>query len=55
MDPMDYPVPGRRPVTTTHARVCAERGHATWTEDGRDIGVCPRCGEVTAPASSPQE
>jgi len=38
-------------VTEAHARVCAERGHATHTVDGVDQGYCPRCGEVTAPAA----
>lgn len=42
----DYPAAEGRPVTDAHARMCAERGHATWTRDGRDSGTCPRCGEV---------
>lgn len=34
-------------VTEGHANHCARNGHATWTADGVDKGVCPRCGEVT--------
>jgi hypothetical protein len=49
---LDYPATEGRTVTEAHARICAERGHATWTVDGTDTGRCPRCGEVTIPATT---
>lgn len=44
---MEFPVPTGDVVTQRHADTCAELGHATWTVDGKDKGICPRCGEVT--------
>lgn len=44
---LDYPALNGRPVTDAHARICAERGHATYKRDGVDTGSCPRCGDVT--------
>jgi hypothetical protein len=35
------------PVTQAHTDKCARDGHARWTRDGRDTGVCARCGDVT--------
>jgi hypothetical protein len=35
------------PVTQAHTDKCARDGHAHWTRDGRDVGVCARCGDVT--------
>lgn len=50
----DYPAAAEgRPVTEAHARVCAERGHATWTRDGQASGVCPRCGDERAALATP--
>jgi hypothetical protein len=42
---MDYPVPYGRPVTEQHTRICAERGHVSYVNNGVDTGICPRCGE----------
>ena len=36
-------------VTQAHTDYCAAHGHAAWTRDGRDTGVCARCGDVTMP------
>lgn len=52
-DPRDYPAAEGRTVTEGHAQLCRERGHATTIRDGVDQGVCPRCGEVTAPNGGP--
>lgn len=43
----DYPIVYGRPVLQGHADACKEFGHATWTQDGNDKGICPRCGDVT--------
>lgn len=43
----DYPALTGEVVTERHARICAERGHASHTVNGRDSGTCPRCGTVT--------
>lgn len=43
----DFPIIDGRPVTEAHARICADRGHATHTVDGVVSGICPRCGDVT--------
>lgn len=40
-------------VTQGHADYCAAHGHATWTDDGVDMGRCPRCGTVTAATVAP--
>lgn len=40
-------------VTEAHAKICAERGHATYRADGVGSGSCPRCGDVTVAAQSP--
>lgn len=45
----DFPAVTGRTVTERHARICRENGHATHTVNGADSGLCPRCGEVTAP------
>lgn len=39
-------------VTERHARICREQGHASHSVDGKDTGVCPRCGDVTQPADA---
>lgn len=49
----DYPAANGQPVTERHARLCREQGHAPHLVDGRDTGVCARCGEVTEPAAQP--
>lgn len=41
-----YPALNGGVVTERHARICRERGHALWTLDGKDTGICPRCGDV---------
>lgn len=46
VNPLDYPALDGRPVTEAHARRCYEYEHATHKVDGKDTGVCPRCGEV---------
>jgi uncharacterized Zn finger protein (UPF0148 family) len=33
-----------RVVTEGHAKHCAEHGHATYTKDGEESPICPRCG-----------
>lgn len=43
-------------VTQGHADYCAEYGHNTWTDrdlegNATERGICPRCGEVTIPAT----
>jgi hypothetical protein len=48
-----YPALTGAVVTEAHARICAERGHATHLVNGIDSGVCPRCGEVTDLAPAP--
>ena len=44
---MDYPVPYGRPVTEAHVKICNEYGCVTYVKNGMDMGICPRCGEVT--------
>lgn len=44
---MDYPVPFGRVVTEAHARICAEYECVTYVKNGMDMGMCPRCGNVT--------
>lgn len=39
-----------RMILQGHADACAEFGHASWVVDGKDVGRCPRCGEVTSHA-----
>lgn len=34
-------------VTEKHACLCREQGHARHEIDGKDTGLCPRCGDVT--------
>jgi hypothetical protein len=43
----DYPAAHGRTVTEGHARYCRENGHASFVRDGVDVGMCPRCGDVT--------
>lgn len=43
----DYAAANGAPVTQRHADYCAMHGHAVWTQDGTDKGVCPRCGVVS--------
>ena len=40
-------------VKQGHVDYCAAHGHATWTDDGVDMGRCPRCGAVTAATVAP--
>lgn len=47
MSAKDHAAIEGRTVTQAHADYCTEHGHATWTEDGDDMGSCPRCGEST--------
>lgn len=42
----DFPALNHEPVTERHSRICREKGHATHTVDGKETGICPRCGEV---------
>ena len=42
-----FPALNGQPVTERHARMCAERGHASHTVNGQPTGTCPRCGDVT--------
>lgn len=42
----DFPALNHEPVTERHSRICREKGHATHKVDGKDTGICPRCGEV---------
>ena len=56
INPTDYPLLRDAHPTEAHARYYRENGHATYKIDGRDTGICPRCGEVTetpAPTFSP--
>jgi hypothetical protein len=46
----DFPALDGRAVTEAHDRICAERGHARHTRNGKDSGLCPRCGRLTLPA-----
>jgi hypothetical protein len=43
-DLADFPIVTGRPVTQGHADLCEAKGHARWTVNGRDQGICPRCG-----------
>ena len=38
-------------VTQGHADYCAEHGHATYTQNGKAVPWCPRCGD-NLPSSS---
>lgn len=51
---MEMPAVRGEVVTTFHANVCGERGHAVHTVAGKDTGVCPRCGEVKDTELSPE-
>lgn len=48
MNAIAFPILTGDVVTEAHAQICADRGHATWTVDGEDKGICPRCGDLTA-------
>jgi hypothetical protein len=39
-----FPVVNGMTVTERHVKVCADRGHATYTVDSVDSDICPRCG-----------
>lgn len=41
---IEYPALNGEVVTEAHARICRERGHATYTQDGIESDFCPRCG-----------
>jgi hypothetical protein len=41
----NFPALAGEQVTERDAKVCATRGHATHTIDGKDTGICPRCGD----------
>lgn len=45
-NPTDFPALVDGVVTEAHARVCRERGHATWTIDDEVQPHCPRCGDL---------
>lgn len=44
---LDFPAVEGGVVTEAHAKICADKGHATYVKDGMDTGLCARCGEVT--------
>src|SRR5215475_925463 len=44
-NPLDMPATEGRTVTEAHAKICAQRGHATHKVDGVESELCPRCGE----------
>lgn len=50
---MDMAAANGTPVTQGHANYCAEHGHATWMDGGKDKGLCPRCGEVMEHTKAP--
>lgn len=49
VSPFDYPAYDGRTVTQAHSNICASKGHAYLTIDGKPSEMCPRCGEMDAP------
>lgn len=48
---IDTPAINGQPVTQAHTDLCAASGHLRYVIAGVDQEMCPRCGEVTAPAA----
>lgn len=49
MNTQTYPAASGETVTERDARTCRDNGHAGWTKDGVDTGLCARCGDSTLP------
>ena len=46
-DRTEFPFLNGETVTERIARICQEKGHATYSINGQVTGICPRCGENT--------